>query len=56
MAVNFEQTLSDKDFKRPLLEPSEDRLARELRGDSYLHVEGLRLTLLGRLLSLFTGK
>jgi hypothetical protein len=56
MAINFEQTMSEKDFKRSLLDPSEDRLARELRGDSDLQVEGLRFTLFGRLLSLFTGK
>ena len=56
MGINFEQTLSEKDFKRSLLDPNEDRLARELRGDSDLDVEGLSLSLFGRLLSLFTGK
>lgn len=56
MALNFEQTMSEKDFKRSLLDPGEDRLARELRGDSELDVEGFRLSLLGRLLSLFVGK
>ena len=56
MAINFEQTMSEKDFKRSLLEPAEDRLARELRGDSDLYVEGFHLSLLGRFLSLFTGK
>ena len=56
MGINFEQTLSEKDFKRSLLDPNEDRLARELRGDSDLDVEGLSLSLFGRLLSLFMGK
>jgi hypothetical protein len=56
MGINFEQTMSEKDFKRSLLDPNEDRMARELRGDSDLDVEGFRLSLLGRLLSLFTGK
>ena len=56
MAINFEQTMSEKDFKRSLLDPCEDRLARELRGDSDLDIEGFRWSLLGRLLSLFTGK
>jgi len=56
MAINFEQTMSEKDFKRSLLDPGEDRLARELRGDSDLDIEGFRLSLLGRLLSLFVGK
>jgi hypothetical protein len=56
MAINFEQTMSEKDFKRSLLDPSEDRLARELRGDSYLEIEGLTRSFLGRLLGMLTGK
>ena len=56
MAINFEQTMSEMDFKRSLLDPNEDRLARELRGDSDLDVEGFRFSFLGRLLSLITGK
>jgi len=56
VGINFEQTMSEKDFKRSLLDPGEDRLARELRGDSDLEVEGLGLSFFGRLLGLFIGK
>ncbi|HUL83265.1 MAG TPA: hypothetical protein VL131_14040 [Gammaproteobacteria bacterium] len=49
-------TATTAEFKRPLLDPSEERLARELQGDSDFRVDGLRFSLLGRLLSLFVGK
>jgi hypothetical protein len=56
MTFNPDTTTIDAEFKRPLLDPSEERLARELLGDSDFRVDGLRFSLLGRLLSLFTGK
>jgi hypothetical protein len=57
MAVNFESTMTEADFKRPLLDPAEDRLARELRGgDADLSVDGLDRSLLGALLKLLTGR
>ena len=49
-------TTATAEFKRPLLDPSEERLARELQGDSQFRVDGLRFSLLGRLLSLFVVK
>ena len=56
MTFNPDTTTIDAEFKRPLLDPSEERLARELQGDSDFRVDALRFSLLGRLLSLFTGK
>ena len=57
MAINFETTMTEADFKRPLLDAHEDKLAREARGgEADLHVEGLRGSLLARLLTLFTGR
>jgi hypothetical protein len=56
MTFNPDTTSNDFEFKRPLLDPSEERLARDLQRDSELRVDGLRWSLLGRLLSLFGGK
>jgi hypothetical protein len=56
MAVKFENTPTESDFLRPLLDPKEDKLARELRGDSDFRVDGLRLSWLGRLLNVFGGR
>jgi hypothetical protein len=55
MTFNPDKTITTAEFKRPLLDPSEERLARELQRDSELRVDGLRWSLLGRLLSLFGG-
>jgi hypothetical protein len=56
MNVSFEATMTEADFKRPLLEAAEDRLARDLRGEVDLKVDGLAQNLLGRIMSLFSGK
>jgi hypothetical protein len=56
MTFNPDKTIADSEFKRPLLDPSEERLARDLQRDSDLRVDGLRYSLLGRFLSLFGGK
>jgi hypothetical protein len=57
MAVNFESTMTESDFKRALLDPAEERLARELRGgEADLSVDGLDRSLLGRLLRLLNGR
>jgi hypothetical protein len=56
MTFNPDTTSTTSEFKRPLLDPSEERLARDLFRDSELRVDGLRYSLLGRLLSLFGGK
>jgi len=55
MGINFEATITEADFKRPLLDAAEERLAREARGDADLTVEGLRHSLLSRFVSLFAG-
>ena len=51
-----DKTTTEVDYKRPLLDPSEERLAREMQGDSEFRVDALRYSVLGRFLSLFTGK
>ena len=56
MTFTPDTNTKDAEYKRPLLDPSEERLARELQGDSALRVDGLRYSVLGRLLSLFAGK
>jgi hypothetical protein len=56
MTFNPDMTSHTSEFKRPLLDPNEERLARELQRDSDLRVDGLRYSLLGRILSLFGGK
>ena len=45
--------MTEADFKRPLLDAAEARLAREVRGDVDLSVEGLADSLLSRLMRLF---
>ncbi|HET7609615.1 MAG TPA: hypothetical protein VFL84_13125 [Gammaproteobacteria bacterium] len=55
MVIDFRATLTEADFKRPLLDAAEDRLVREARGDVDLAVEGLRDSLLSRLVRLFMG-
>lgn len=56
MTFNPETTMTELEFKRPLLDPSEERLARELQRDSDLRVDGLRNSVLARLVGLFGGK
>jgi hypothetical protein len=56
MIAKFENTPTESDFLRPLLDPKEDRLARELQGDSKFSVDALRLSWLGRLLRIFSGQ
>jgi hypothetical protein len=55
MLAKFENTPKESDFLRPLLDPKEDRLARELQGDSDFSVDALRLSWIGRLLRVFGG-
>jgi hypothetical protein len=50
MVIDFKATLTDADFKRPLLDAAEEQL---VRGDVDLAVPGLRDSLLSRLLRLF---
>ena len=55
MVVDFRSTMTENDFKGPLLDAAEERLAREARGDVDLTVEGLRDSLLSRLIRLVSG-
>jgi hypothetical protein len=52
MAIQFDSTLTEAEFPRPLLDPAEERLAREAHGDSDLSVEGLADSLLSKLVRL----
>jgi hypothetical protein len=54
MLANFQSTMTEADFKRPLLDATEDRLARETRGEVDLAVEGLTESFLSRLIRLFS--
>ncbi len=53
MTINFESTMTEADFKKPLLDVNEERLAREIQGDSDFAVDGLSRSFLSRLLALF---
>ena len=55
MQINFQATMTEADFKRPLLDAAEERLAREARGGVDLAVEGLTDSLLSRLMRLVSG-
>jgi hypothetical protein len=55
MVINFQATMTEADFKRPLLDAAEARLVLEARGDVDLTVEGLADSLLSRLLRLVSG-
>jgi hypothetical protein len=55
MGADFQATMTEADFKRPLLDAAEDRLAREVRGGVDLAVEGLKDSLLSRLIRLLAG-
>ena len=55
MVIDFQATMTEADFKRPLLDAAEARLAIEARGEVDLAVEGLRDSLLSRLVRLVSG-
>jgi hypothetical protein len=55
MAINFETTMTEADFKKPLLDATEERLAREARGEVDLNVEGLRDSIFSWLLRMVSG-
>jgi hypothetical protein len=55
MVIDFKATLTEADFKRPLLDAAEEQLVREACGDVDLAVPGLRDSLLSRLMRLFGG-
>ena len=55
MVIDFQATMTEADFKQPLLDAAEERLAREARGGVDLAVEGLADSLLSRLVRLVSG-
>jgi hypothetical protein len=55
MVIDFQATVTEADFKRPLLDAAEARLVREARGEVDLVVEGLADSLLSRLFRLVSG-
>ena len=55
MVIDFRSTMTDADFKRPLLDAAEERLVRDARGEVDLSVEGLADSVLSRLIRLFSG-
>ena len=55
MVIDFQATMTEDDFKRPLLDAAEARLAVEARGEIDLAVEGLTDSLLSRLVRLVSG-
>ena len=55
MVIDFQATMTEADFKRPLLDPAEERLAKEARGDGDLAVDGLDDSLFSRLVRLVAG-
>jgi hypothetical protein len=55
MVIDFQATMTEADFKRPLLDAAEVELARDSRGGVDLAVEGLADSLMSRLLRLVSG-
>ncbi len=53
--MNFDTTMTEADFKKPLLDATEERLAREVRGEVDLNVEGLRDSVFSWLLRVVSG-
>lgn len=51
--MNFESTVTEADFKRPLIEPQELGFMRDTHGEPDLAVDGLSSSLFGWLARLF---
>ncbi|HEX6996508.1 MAG TPA: hypothetical protein VF322_00080 [Gammaproteobacteria bacterium] len=51
--MNFETTITEADFKRPLLDAGEEQLVRQMQREPDLDVDGLKGSLLARLMLLF---
>jgi len=54
--MDFDDTQTEADFPRPLLQPSEERMLAMLRNEPDLTVDGLEHSLVSRLINLFGGK
>jgi hypothetical protein len=55
MPTHFETTMTEADFKQPLLDATEERLLRDAHGDVDLKVEGLRDSFFSWFVGLFSG-
>ena len=55
MVIDFAATMTEADFKRPLLDAAEERLVLEARGGVDLAVEGLRDSLFSWLVRQVSG-
>ena len=55
MVIDFQATMTEADFKRPLLDAAEEHLVRQACGGVDLAVEGLKDSLLSRLIRLVFG-
>jgi len=51
--MSFDDTMTEADFKRPILDPTEERLLAVLQREPDLDVHGLRPSLLTKLVLLF---
>jgi len=52
--MNFETTMTEADFQRPLLDANEEQMMRAMKPEPDLTVDGLTSSLLARLLALFS--
>jgi hypothetical protein len=51
--MNFDRTVTEADFKRPLLDTQELRVVRDAQGEADFAVDGLSSSLFGWLVRLF---
>jgi hypothetical protein len=54
--MNFDSTVTEADFKRPLIDPQEASLMRDACGEPDLRVDGLSNSLVGWLARLFSRR
>ncbi len=51
--MDFDDTMTEADFRRPLLDASEERYLSAMQAEPDLAVDGLEASLLSRLIGLF---
>jgi hypothetical protein len=54
--MNFDSTVTEADFKRPLIDPQEASLMRDACGEPDLRVDGLSRSFVGWLAGLFAPR
>ena len=54
--MNFDSTVTEADFKRPLIDPQEASLMRDASGEPDLSVDGLSSSLFGWLVRSFVRR